>query len=1065
MPRIDPQQLLTVLGILLSPSGGIKSSEEVERLVKLMSKFSRKLVSKSIYFQILQATPTDLLGKFLVEGGWGLLNTWFNDAIIGQNWPLVREMLDLFVNCPMTASLLKENAEEHQAPKLINQLRQEASIEGDIRQSAGIVYNLWVNVVSPTKQQPTFGHGGARLLNTAAKRSLSNEIIDGNDSSDDDSDQNDGGPVSLLQSLADEVSENLKKESTNGTVTSLRMRKVPTVQKQKSHIIDGSIKINKQNVPSKSSKSSAEDSQHKRRRSEDTKERSKRFRPDHRNDVNPEEKQRIKDMARKLKEESAQAKKDRETLSKSGIGHGIKSTYSIPKMPKIPKKSSTASALSESGQSFEDMLGGLDSKPKTVKTAMVKNKTAALLEGMTKSGSSSISSSKNSSLKPSKSSSSPSSKKEHHGHHSSHSHHSSSHHGGSSSKKDHHHSSSRRDSSSSSSSNSKGLEKKSVLSLTMPSSSSPETNGKHNKNKEVESPKSAAANKKSPHNFSESNTFMDAIFSSMGGGPTRPKAKKRKLSESKDFNVAKPTANAGSKIIKSTAAAEESAKKEGSNSPEAAEKTDAATPAFSFYQDTLEVKDETKDEPADKTTTNPEEDSAADTTEETANKDSASENTEDSPEKGSTTPDTIEMNPGADEDNMSFEEPESMPREVKGILVYHRGKNKRPEKKIKWRAETELVQVQYFEADENERVNVNKLKFENMRQFESKMEKATNSSKCDMSNGEDQDGNSSSSHGQKLVSWYKPVPISVTNREPFTPGETSKEKEIQLNREKNVLQVIYFSREMTPDTPKEAETEPNALKLTGTGQPAFIPLEDKEAGDENSEFAYVGKGWPDPKENQVSQQANLESHFSLPPALSALLGTINTDGLHAVLPPTSSLSKEEQDTLEAQTQALKAMGILPGIDIPPSFPPPANTSPPQQEQQQPAMGAAPPGFNSFPPPNMGAGFPVPPPFGGPPPGGRPPNGFYQQPPPFGGYNRNGGRGGGPPGGTFPGYRTNGPPQRGNHQQQQGNHQRDFRDRRHDHHDDRKIGTRPCKFFSLNGVCRDGDGCRFIHEQR
>ena len=55
MPRIDPQQLLKTLGILLSPSGGIKSSEEVDRLVKLMSKFSRKLVSKCIYVQILKA--------------------------------------------------------------------------------------------------------------------------------------------------------------------------------------------------------------------------------------------------------------------------------------------------------------------------------------------------------------------------------------------------------------------------------------------------------------------------------------------------------------------------------------------------------------------------------------------------------------------------------------------------------------------------------------------------------------------------------------------------------------------------------------------------------------------------------------------------------------------------------------------------------------------------------------------------------------------------------------------------------------------------------------------------
>ena len=54
------------------------------------------------------------------------------------------------------------------------------------------------------------------------------------------------------------------------------------------------------------------------------------------------------------------------------------------------------------------------------------------------------------------------------------------------------------------------------------------------------------------------------------------------------------------------------------------------------------------------------------------------------------------------EEKIPFNEPDEMPREVKGILVYHRGRGKR-DKRITWRAETNLVQVQYF--DENERVN------------------------------------------------------------------------------------------------------------------------------------------------------------------------------------------------------------------------------------------------------------------------------------------------------------------------------------------------------------------------
>merc|ERR1712072_1568267 len=136
------------------------------------------------------------------------------------------------------------------------------------------------------------------------------------------------------QSLADEVSENLKKESEtveDDYVSPLKSRKVPTVIKPKSTIMDGSIKINKKNLPSvkkdkvkekekdkvkekdkdkedkKDKDKEKEKEREKRKRQENKeKERSKRFRPDgpgHRDEVAPEEKQRIKDMARKMKEE------------------------------------------------------------------------------------------------------------------------------------------------------------------------------------------------------------------------------------------------------------------------------------------------------------------------------------------------------------------------------------------------------------------------------------------------------------------------------------------------------------------------------------------------------------------------------------------------------------------------------------------------------------------------------------------------------------------------------------------------------------------------------------------
>ena len=937
MPRIDPQQLLKTLGILLSPCGGIKSSEEVDRLVKLMSKFSRKLVSKCIYVQILSATEKDLLGHFLTEGGWTLLNSWFDDSIKGQNWPLVKEMCVLFMKCPMTPQLLKENPEENQAPKLINQIRSVPSIRQDIRSLASQLYRSWVEIVSENSKKVAAFEQQPNVLESS-------------------------GPVSLLQSLADEVAESLEKEEAekeDASEAAFKSRKVPTVMKPKSNIIDGSIKINKKNLPSnhplmnkenKKEKSKEKDKEkekaekekerEKRKRQEAAREkereRSKRFRPDHpRDEVNPDEKQRIKDLARKMKEEAA-AKKEKEAKKSTTVSS---LPPKLPKIPKKPKDDSNKGALS-----FEDMLGGLDNKPKTVKTPMIKNKNAALLEEMQKksstssssssSKSSSSSSSKSSSLK-SKDSSSSSSRSDRDRERKSSSEH---HHRD----RDHHGSKSSSSSSSSSSRNDKKLQ------LTIPS---PEAVSKRS-NKEESSPKSA--NKSPGTNYSESSSFMDALFSSMGV-PTRKK--KRRLSETKEDNPKTGGSPQDAKKSKSSSNNEES-----SSPPSASQSgNDEPTPAFSFYKDTLdETKEEAKDGPSTK--------SESETKDDVSRDDDEKENS------------VKEEESKENKDDLPFEEPDAMPREVKGILVYHRGREKR-DKRIRWRPETNLVEVQYFEVDENERVNVNKIKFENLREFESQMEKAAMKNKGDIS---DED--------TATIPWYKPRPLKVTNREEFTPGTKSTEKDIQLSRERNVLQVIYFSKEMTPDTPKEADPETNTMKVT---QPAFIPLDDKEA-DENSEFHYR-KGWPEPKENQVSKQLQVESQFSLPPALSSLLSSMSKDGLDKFLPSMttiSSLSQQEQDTLAAQTQAMKALGILPPTaGNVPNFPPTSGAPggmPPQMNMNNPPPGQM--DFSRFPPPNNGNnGFSGPPPFGGnlpngpPPPNGQqPPNGFYNQPPPFGG---------------------------------------------------------------------------------
>ncbi|KAK9510483.1 hypothetical protein O3M35_005262 [Rhynocoris fuscipes] len=121
MPRIDPIQLLKCLSVLLSSSGGIRSKDEVQRLASLMTKFSKKLVSKCIYILILKTTEADLLDMFMSAGGWDLTFNWLSDGINSRNWPLVVELVELLLLCPVDIERLKGN----NCPKLIKQLSKE----------------------------------------------------------------------------------------------------------------------------------------------------------------------------------------------------------------------------------------------------------------------------------------------------------------------------------------------------------------------------------------------------------------------------------------------------------------------------------------------------------------------------------------------------------------------------------------------------------------------------------------------------------------------------------------------------------------------------------------------------------------------------------------------------------------------------------------------------------------------------------------------------------------------------------------------------------------------------
>ena len=117
-----------------------------------MQKFSKKLVSKVIYVKILKSSSPELLEAFLNEKGWELLNAWFTDAIKTQNWPLCTELLALLALCPISASRLKENLDHNQAPRLVRQLSSDARVDSGVRHQAGLLLTRWMSIVSPAPE-------------------------------------------------------------------------------------------------------------------------------------------------------------------------------------------------------------------------------------------------------------------------------------------------------------------------------------------------------------------------------------------------------------------------------------------------------------------------------------------------------------------------------------------------------------------------------------------------------------------------------------------------------------------------------------------------------------------------------------------------------------------------------------------------------------------------------------------------------------------------------------------------------------------------------------------------
>jgi len=1078
MPRIDPKQLLKTLHVLLSPTGGIKSADEVNRLVQLMQKFSKKLVSKCIYIQILQASSEELLDKFLTEKGWGLLNLWFADAIRTNNWSECGCLIQLFAQCPMTAARLKENVEVNQAPKLIRQLSCDTRVDQGIRNLAVKVLNKWMSIVQSTPQSPPAritvaplagilaqdtikapasptqnqnGHSAVSVPNQKNKlksastvrgkvgrAQVSREFINSDSDSDGGERRNsvtshssgEGGnksdvtdddtkPIKLLMGMSEELSQTLKKEE-DSKRTKDKAKEKDSRKEQERSLEKEKERARREKERSRQKEREREERRKQERERERQKEkerREKRSKPysqtELKDDLGSSERERIKMMAQKMKDEAKNDTKGKPTVSNN-------LTAGLGKIPKIPKKIEPVSKSDDlkkkedakkdkSGASFADLLGAMDTNTKVkkpVKVASSKNKNKELLESLSSTNLTKQPSKSKTESKPVMPNSSSNSKKE---------------------------SSASPPRSSPPRKEENGSSKKDYERRDSKDSTKSEKKEDKEKPFKIEIPKKVEKRpseqmspqiKEKKKILTESSMFGDILSTIMKDDiimKDEPRKKKRRLSDVKAERAAKEAAELAKKEV-------DQDKKEDSAEKE--------VPIFSFYRDALE--EDGKNSPDDK-------------------RDRSS-----SPKQENGT-----GSKNGSDNEMEFEEPKSaLPREVIGILVYAKGIGK-TKKSLKWEEESNLVQIEYFEMNEDERVNVNKIKFETAKQRELALEKAhLVSHKGGMTETEE--------NPENRITWS----LVLLDHEPPVEvyGKDSEEKGVQELRENSVLQALFFNNKIPSDP-----TEPDASNVP-KGEPKLIPSEDtSDQAEAVTDFS--AEGWPDVLDEKLQLQQSMAPTPMDHDHVNELLSSINPNLIQNVMeggpPPATGNLAIDNALLAAQRAAaetLRMEGLLPPampgqghFDI--NIPPPGmggmqGLPPPPMDQ------AMFPGQGGFPPPQDFGGFPHMDNWrggGGGGPGG--PGG------PRRGFGNEFGRGGGPRGGFI--KRNDNNRHFGNNGNNRGfdrDRHRDRSNQRDDRRDDRRGDRgdrrpddrrppgqkRPCRFWMESGFCKEEGRCRFPH---
>ncbi|XP_059826841.1 serine/threonine-protein phosphatase 1 regulatory subunit 10 isoform X1 [Hypanus sabinus] len=412
-------------------------------------------------------------------------------------------------------------------------------------------------------------------------------------------------------------------------------------------------------------------------------------------------------------------------------------------------------------------------------------------------------------------------------------------------------------------------------------------------------------------------------------------------------------------------------------------------------------------------------------------------------------PEPVEMTT-AEEDNSATVAPPatetSVPEAVpEAAKLTKKGKKR---KTVSWREESKLREYFYFELDETERVNVNKIKdFGEAAKREMMMDRQAFETARRLSHDT----------MEEKIPWTCPVLIDL-GPQLAERGSNSQEKLIQEEREKGILQEIFLSKDCVPESPHEPDPESYE-----TIPPKVIPLDD-ENGVEEPMYEEQLQTIPG------AQSPDGSGSSKLPPVLANLMGSMGVKTQQAGSNSSSSINVQELLTsIMSNKKPIEELVKQPEFSdkIKQLLGPLQQQAPsgPQMMGPPPAMNGFPPGPNNMPhfPPGGpgGPGGPFPGPHGprmmGPPQR----DGYWDQPndmrgPPHGmrggPYQRGRGRSNEP---VFRGRCGRGPPHgggRGGHGNGMGGG-----------HGGADMSNRPpCRHFMMKGSCRYESNCAFYH---